>query len=171
MIARVRSTLAVLSLALVGLSVIGEEVSAGEVAAPQATDLVKPYLPDSLSLDGKVVYVDFWASWCVPCRQSFPWIEEQYDLYHKRGFEVVAVNVDTDHEAALKFLEATMATFPVIFDSTGSIAEQLGLQAMPTSYLYGRDGRLVSEHLGFRPEETDSLESVIFQLLEERTSE
>jgi thiol-disulfide isomerase/thioredoxin len=152
------ATLALLVLGMTALPARAEN-------APGLTDAIQAALPDSISLDDKVVYLDFWASWCVPCRQSFPKMQDLYDRYHSRGLEIVAVSVDKDHAAALKFLRDTKATFPVIFDSTGSLAEKYGLEAMPSSFIYGRDGQLVSRKRGFRPEDTDSLDYAIFKLL------
>ena len=126
---------------------------------------VQKSLPDKISLEGKVVYVDFWASWCLPCRKSFPWMQSMYDDYHSKGLEIVAVNVDIDHKSATKFLEENQVTFPVVFDSTGDLARLYGLEAMPTSFIYGRDGKLASQHLGFQEEGADDLEGVILELL------
>jgi thiol-disulfide isomerase/thioredoxin len=128
-------------------------------------DAVKAAIPDSISLDGKVVYVDFWASWCVPCRQSFPWMQRQYETFHKDGFEVIAASVDTDHKSAMKFLDENKATFPVVFDSAGTLAKLYDLKAMPTSFIYDRDGNLVTMHLGFVKQDADSLEMTISELL------
>ncbi len=150
-------------------------LTAGTIAvqaknAPDSIVAIQNILPDSTSLDGKVVYVDFWASWCLPCRHSFPWMQEMYNKYHRQGFEIVAVGVDKDHKAALKFLEDIKPGFPIVYDSTGEIAKQYGLEAMPTSFLYGRDGRLVMQNRGFRPEEADSLDAVLGHILNEGKS-
>jgi len=136
---------------------------AGDKAKP--LDAVKAAIPDSISLDGKVVYVDFWASWCVPCRQSFPWMQHQYERFHKDGFEVIAVSVDTDHKSAMKFLDENKATFPIVFDSAGTLAKLYDLKAMPTSFIYDREGNLVTSHLGFVKQEADSLQLTISQLV------
>ena len=137
---------------------------------PDSIDAIRAILPDSTALDGKVVYVDFWASWCVPCRHSFPWMQDLYERYRQKGFEIVAVGVDKDHKAALKFLGDIDPSFTVVFDSTGDLAKRYGLDAMPTSFVYGRDGRLALQNRGFRQEETDSLDRTISRLLNERTS-
>ena len=133
--------------------------------APDSIDVIQSLVPDSLNLDGKIVYVDFWASWCGPCRLSFPWMQALYNKYHKGGFEIVAVNVDKDHKAALEFMKDMQASFPVVFDSTGSLAKRYGVDAMPSSFIYGRDGRLVATHQGFAQDKTDSLDYDILQLL------
>jgi thiol-disulfide isomerase/thioredoxin len=128
-------------------------------------------LPDTVSLAGKVVYVDFWASWCAPCRLSFPWMQQIYEKYREKGFEIVAVSVDKDHNAALKFLKHSKATFTIVFDSTGELAKKLQLEAMPTSIIYDRGGRLVSKHSGFREEDTERLENSLARLINERKIE
>jgi cytochrome c biogenesis protein CcmG/thiol:disulfide interchange protein DsbE len=137
---------------------------------PDSLDVIRANLPDSVSLDGKVVYVDFWASWCMPCRLSFPWMQKLYTKYHNKGLEIVAVGVDKEHRSALKFLDDTKPTFPIIFDSTGSLAKRYELEAMPSSFVYGRDGRLRARNRGFRQEEADSLDKAILELLNERGS-
>jgi len=163
-----KSVTRLLPLALLFLLAGAASVQAGN--PPDSTDIIGSLLPDSLDLDGKVVYVDFWASWCAPCRQSFPWMQELYDRLRRRGLEIVAVSVDTDHSAALKFLKQADVTFPVLYDSTGTLAKQYGLEAMPTSFVYGRDGRLVATHRGFHKDEADSLEMAVVKLLGEGES-
>ena len=142
--------------------------------AGESTDSVnsiKEALPDSIALDGKVVYVDFWASWCVPCRQSFPWMQTIYDKYHSEGLEIIAVNVDKDHAAAMKFLGEHKAGFPILFDSTGSLAKLHELEAMPTSLIYDRDGHLVQRNQGFRQAEAEGVERTLQTLLKQEVSE
>jgi thiol-disulfide isomerase/thioredoxin len=134
--------------------------------AIDSVNIVQKALPDSLSLKGKVVYVDFWASWCAPCRQSFPWLQGLYERYHIKGLEIVAVNVDKDHNAALKFLQDHPVGFTVVYDSTGALAEQFKLEAMPSSFVYDRDGHLVAHHLGFVKENSDSLGEEIQKLVD-----
>jgi len=141
------------------------------IDAPDSIGELQRLLPDSTALEGKIVYVDFWASWCVPCRHSFPWMKELYDKYHPQGLEIVAIGVDKDHKAAMKFLDDIKPAFPVVFDSTGDIARQYGLETMPSSFIYGRDGRLRIKNRGFRPGETDSLDAVIGKMLNEGKSQ
>jgi thiol-disulfide isomerase/thioredoxin len=154
-----------LTLVTVAAPVTGRaENTSDSIAAVQAV------LPDSLSLKDRVVYVDFWASWCGPCRLSFPWMQGLYTRHRQKGLEIVAVCMDKDRKAALAFIKENKATFPVVFDSTGALAKRFNLEAMPTSFLYGRDGRLVSKHLGFDKDKTDSLETVMVQLLDRSKS-
>jgi cytochrome c biogenesis protein CcmG, thiol:disulfide interchange protein DsbE len=137
---------------------------------PKSIKLIASALTDSTQLNNKVVYVDFWASWCTPCRQSFPWMKELQENYRSKGLQVVAVNLDKNHKAAQAFLGETKAPFAVIFDSTGSIAKSYHLQAMPMSFLYGRDGNLRTSHEGFLPKDTLELNILIRKLLTESVS-
>lgn len=100
---------------------------------------------------GKVVYLDFWASWCTPCKLSFPWMNDLQRQYAQKGLVVVAVNVDHDRAAAGAFLHDTPASFPVIYDPEGKIAERFDVKDMPTSVLIGRDGAVHYVHQGFTP--------------------
>ena len=113
------------------------------------------------SLRGKFVYVDFWASWCVPCRKSFPWLRQLHQKYDSLGLAIVAINLDRKRSAAYKFLEQFPAPFLVAFDESGKTAEAFDVSAMPTSYLIDPSGRFVWAHVGFDPEEMDELEAQI----------
>ena len=144
---------------------IAVAISARAEHAPDSINTIQDLLPDSANLSGKVVYVDFWASWCPPCRNSFPWMQELYEKYHHLGLEIVAISVDKDHQSALNFLSETKPSFPVLFDSTSVLAKQYGLEAMPTSYVYGPDGHLAFQHVGFLPDDAEELDHDIFKLL------
>jgi cytochrome c biogenesis protein CcmG/thiol:disulfide interchange protein DsbE len=98
---------------------------------------------------GKVVYLDFWASWCKPCRHSFPWMNAMQQKYGADGLVIVAVNVDEQHADAEKFLKETPAGFTVIYDPAGKLAEQYGIYGMPSSFVIGRDGQVLQKHQGF----------------------
>jgi thiol-disulfide isomerase/thioredoxin len=117
------------------------------------------------ALHGKVVYVDFWASWCVPCRQSFPWMDELQRSLGKDGLIVIAVNVDHDRRDADRFLREFSPTFRIVYDSEGALAEQYRVGGMPTSFLIDRDGKIQLQHAGFRPRDRDELAGRIRTLL------
>jgi thiol-disulfide isomerase/thioredoxin len=87
---------------------------------------------DLSSFRGQVVYLDFWASWCAPCRKSFPWMRGMQERYANRGFAVVAVNLDRDSKSAQEFLEKNAAPFRVIYDSKGTLAKAYKVAAMPS---------------------------------------
>jgi thiol-disulfide isomerase/thioredoxin len=122
----------------------------------------------SLALAGKVVYVDFWASWCVPCRQSFPWMNGMLDKYEARGLRVVTVNLDRKPPDGRKFMRELGTTLPVVFDSTGTFAKLYRLEAMPTSFIYGRDGKLRVREEGFHTDHAEDVERTIQTLLDEK---
>ena len=110
---------------------------------------------------GRVVYVDFWASWCAPCKQSFPWMNDMQAKYGPRGFSVVGINVDQKREDADKFLASTPANFLVGYDSTGKVAEAYQPKGMPTSFLIGADGKVRAVHVGFKDSQREALEREI----------
>lgn len=118
---------------------------------------------------GKLVYLDFWASWCGPCKQSIPWMNALQEKYRSRGFEVIAINLDSNHEDAQKFLAATPAKFTVAFDSQGQTPRQYGVKGMPTSYLISREGIIMHRHMGFNSSDRDHLEQIIRTALDEKT--
>lgn len=133
-----------------------------------APELNLPGLKDAVSLaqlKGKVVYVDFWASWCGPCKKSFPFMNELKAKYGGQGFEVLAVNLDAKRSDADKFLAEVPAQFAVAFDMTGESAKRFDIKGMPSSYLVGRDGKIVAAHKGFHEEDRKELESRIVQVL------
>ena len=121
---------------------------------------------DSASLKGKLAYVDFWASWCVPCKQSFPWMNEMQAKYGDRGLHVLAINVDAKAADAEKFLTQVPAKFQVAFDSSGETPKQFAVKSMPSSYLIDGSGRVVYVHTGFRESDKNSIEAAIVAALD-----
>lgn len=116
---------------------------------------------------GRIVYLDFWASWCAPCRRALPEYARLERQWKSRGLSVLAVNVDTDSRAARQLLDHVPLGFPVVFDPKGIWAERFDLPTMPTSYLIDRKGIVRRIYAGFRPEELSALESSIDQVLRE----
>jgi cytochrome c biogenesis protein CcmG/thiol:disulfide interchange protein DsbE len=110
---------------------------------------------------GKLVYLDFWASWCGPCRHSFPWMNEMQTKYGPQGLQVVGINVDARTDDARSFLAATPARFVIAFDPAGAAPRQYGIKGMPSSVLIGPDGKVLFEHSGFREADRVELESRI----------
>lgn len=104
---------------------------------------------DLAQYKGKVIYLDFWASWCKPCRQSFPWMNAMEKKYSADGLVIVAVDLDEQRADADKFLKALPADFDIVYDSQGMLAEQYQLIGMPSSFLIGRDGTVIGRHQGF----------------------
>jgi thiol-disulfide isomerase/thioredoxin len=112
-------------------------------------------------LQGKLVYLDFWASWCGPCKQSFPWMNEMQARYGARGLKIVAVNLDAKREDADKFLAEVPARFAVAFDAKGDSAKRYAVKGMPTSVLIGPGGQVLAVHNGFRDNQRAELEAAI----------
>jgi thiol-disulfide isomerase/thioredoxin len=119
-------------------------------------------------LRGRVVYVDFWASWCGPCRRSFPWMNEIEQRYAAKGLTVVAINVDAKREDAERFLHQYPAKFAVVYDASGATPRAYDVKAMPSSYVIDRNGKIARIEQGFLDEKRDALEESIRSLVEPR---
>jgi peroxiredoxin len=98
---------------------------------------------------GKTVYLDFWASWCGPCRLSFPWMNEMQTRHGAQGLQIVAINLDRKAADAAAFLARLPAGFLIAFDEAGKTPRSYGVSAMPSSFLIGPDGRVLAAHRGF----------------------
>ena len=149
------------------LAVSGAAAQAATPGQP-APELKLPGQQGTVNLTdykGKVVYVDFWASWCGPCRQSFPWMNEMQAKYGARGFVVLGVNVDAKRDEADKFLAQNPARFTLAFDAKGETPKSFAIKGMPTSVLVGADGLVINQHSGFRDEERAALEASIVAAL------
>lgn len=137
---------AVLVLGFLGL------VASGAQAAPP---------PELGEIKGKVVWLDFWASWCVPCRRSFPWLNQMQAKYAAQGLEIVGVNLDNDKGDANKFLKEVPARFTLKFDPGGKLATRFDVQAMPSSFLLDASGKVLASHAGFKLTDEAQLEAQI----------
>lgn len=139
-------------------------VSVGIAVAEEAAN------PDPLGLAnhrGEVVVVDFWASWCKPCRQELPWLAQMAARHQEAGLTVLTVNVDAKRADAEKLLTTLGVTLPVTWDPDGKLAEANHLEGMPTSLVFDRQGQLTSTHVGFRTEDEAAFEAEIVRLLAE----
>ena len=116
--------------------------------------------------EGQVVYIDFWASWCKPCRKSFPWMSELQTRYDGKGLVVIAINLDEVRRDADAFIQTLDPKFKILFDQEAVSAGSFGVRGMPSSYLIDQEGRLVSRHIGFREAEKAEIESRVRDLLE-----
>jgi cytochrome c biogenesis protein CcmG/thiol:disulfide interchange protein DsbE len=101
-------------------------------------------------IKGKVIWLDFWASWCAPCRRSFPWLNQMQTKYAAQGLQVVAVNLDGEKSVADKFLKEVPARFTLKFDPAGKLATKFDVQAMPSSFLLDASGNVLASHAGFK---------------------
>lgn len=117
---------------------------------------------------GKVVYLDFWASWCGPCKQSFPFMSGLKQQYGAKGLSVVTINLDKSPAQAAAFLKQVGVGLPVVYDSNGKIAKQYAVKDMPTSLVIDRSGNIRFTHKGFYPGKTADYTAHVAQLINER---
>ncbi len=154
------STILATALAACSLALPAWALDAGSTAP----EMTLPGLKDIVSLSqykGKVVYLDFWASWCGPCKQSFPFMNQMQAKYGAQGLQVVAVNLDANRADADAFLAEVPAQFTVAMDAKGETARRFEVKAMPSSVLVGRDGKVLVVHKGFRADDKQELEQRI----------
>ncbi len=137
----------------------------GEAAPPFALPAATGETVALDKLRGHVVYVDFWASWCGPCRRSFPWMNEMQQKYGARGFTVVGINVDKKRADAERFLQQTPASFTIVFDAPGTTPAAYAVKGMPSSYLIDAQGNVAAMDVGFFDDRKAGLEERIRALL------
>ena len=150
----------ILTALLLSLSLIADSGTAAPAPATPDWPLLK-------SFSGKVVLVDFWASWCGPCLRSFPWMNDLQQHYGGEGLVIVAVNLDQERALADAFLSKLPPNFRIEYDAAGTVARQFGVQVMPSSFLVDRKGRVRVAHAGFRDAQRAEREQQIVQLLKE----
>jgi cytochrome c biogenesis protein CcmG/thiol:disulfide interchange protein DsbE len=124
---------------------------------------------DLTAYRGKVVYVDFWASWCAPCKQSFPWLGSLVREYASQNFVVIGVNVDKDRDRAERFLNETPANFTIVYDPQGELATAYKVAGMPSGILIDRTGHVRFQHAGFSEKQKGHYEEQLQTLLVEKT--
>jgi Peroxiredoxin len=122
---------------------------------------------DIHQFQGKVLYVDFWASWCSPCAKSFPFLNDLDREFRDRGLQIIGVNLDEERSDAQNFLAKHPANFTVAIKSNKQCAKDFGVKAMPSSYLVDRNGVIRHVHLGFRAGEAKQLRALVEHLLAE----
>ncbi|GAB5500485.1 MAG: TlpA disulfide reductase family protein [Pseudohongiellaceae bacterium] len=106
---------------------------------------------------GKVVFLDFWASWCPPCLVSLPAYQRMYEQYRSSDWALVAINVDEDTEDGLEFLVDNPVTYPVIADPRGDIGIPYNIRSLPVSYLIDQQGNIVERYRGFEPGDEEQI--------------
>jgi peroxiredoxin len=119
---------------------------------------------------GRVVLIDFWASWCGPCRLAFPAINDLHVELRDRGFEAIAINLDEQRKDADRFLADRPHALTVLFDPKGGSATSFGLGGMPSSFVVDREGRVRFAHTGFTPATLNEYRREILLLLRETGS-
>jgi peroxiredoxin len=110
---------------------------------------------------GNVVMINFWASWCGPCRQEMPLLESIYKKYNKMGFTLLGVNVEPDSNAANEWLKATPVSFPILYDRDSTVSKLYDVAGMPSTVIIDRGGKLRVVHRGYKPgDENEYLDSI-----------
>jgi len=156
-----------LALALTG-AVFTAQADAINVPAPDFT--LESRSGDNVRLEdhrGEVVMLNFWASWCGPCRQEMPLMDGIYSRYQDLGFTILAVNVDENRDEALRFLDKVPVNYPVLYDPESSVSELYEVPAMPTTVMIDRDGTARYIHYGYKPGYEDEYEAQIRELVRE----
>lgn len=161
---RAVAMLALILLTSFGVTAWAAGIKIGDAFPDLATFQLEGKLPENLK--GKVVMVDFWASWCEPCKESFPAMEALQQRYREKGLVIVAVNMDEKRADMEEFLKKNPATFAIVRDAKQKLAEKSGISTMPSSFLIDRQGKVRFAHSGYRGAETKKkYEQEIEQLL------
>lgn len=116
---------------------------------------------------GDVVMINFWATWCGPCRQEMPLLDELYERYQRVGFSLLGVNIDDDSRRAMKMVQELGVKFPVLFDENKDVSKLYKVDAMPVTILVDREGRVRHVHHGYKPGYEDKYLTEIRSLLRE----
>jgi len=121
---------------------------------------------DIQKYEGKIVYLDFWASWCIPCRKSFPWMNKIQAQYSSDKLVVITINLDKKKELATNFLKEYPANFQVFYDPEGKLAKKYQIRGMPSSILFDATGKPVAAHKGFFSRSIPKYEAEIKDLIQ-----
>jgi thiol-disulfide isomerase/thioredoxin len=147
----------------------------GAMAAGPAPPIWAPQADGTMTglkaLRGNVVFVDFWASWCAPCRESLPQLDGWHRELGGRGFSVLAVNVDTEQRKSLAFLKQKPVSYPVVYDPEGVWPEQYAIKGMPSAFLVDRQGRIHASYHGYKEKDLPRIRRQIEALLAETRRE
>ena len=146
-----RKTILIASLA--ALAHVG--IAASDLTGQAAPDFaLKSATGDNLRLSeyrGDVVMINFWATWCGPCRQEMPLLDDLYGRYQRVGFSLLGVNIDDDSRRAMQMVEELGVTFPVLFDASKEVSKLYQVEAMPVTVIVDRTGTVRHVHHGYKP--------------------
>ena len=151
---------------LLGVGSAGADISTGP--APDFT--LKSHSGENLRLSefrGEVVMINFWASWCGPCRQEMPLLDELYTQYQPLGFTILGVNVEEDSTKARQLLKDIPVSFPVLFDNESEVSKLYKVVAMPSTVLVDRDGNVRYLHQGYKPGYEEQYQEQVRALIRE----
>jgi len=162
-----RHLLLLLFLASFYSSVRAIEVNAKAPSCPAILEL-KDTLLDLKKYRGKVIYLDFWATWCPPCKKSMPFLNALRNELVDQGFEIIAINVDENSEDARQFLKQHPVNYLIAMDPAGKCPSEYNLMAMPSAYFIDRQGIVRYIHLGFRKSDEQEIRHQVMALLGEK---
>jgi peroxiredoxin len=153
---RARGRVKLLSILIAGLPMLPGAVLAANivpgVVAPNFVLNSSTGKPISLAdLKGQVVLINFWASWCGPCRQEMPILDQLYHSYQAAGFTLIGVNVEPNASDAQKFLKGTPVSFPILFDPKSMVSQLYEVSGMPSTIIVDRNGKIAYVHHGYKP--------------------
>jgi thiol-disulfide isomerase/thioredoxin len=153
---RIAAVAAALAIALPAL--------AGNTSGPAPSFTLASRAGQDVSLaqyKGQVVMINFWASWCGPCRQEMPLLESIYKKYNRMGFTLLGVNVEPNSQAANDWLKATPVSFPILYDKDSKVSKLYDVAGMPSTVIIDRSGNLRVLHRGYKPgDENEYLDSI-----------
>jgi len=150
--------------------VLSPLAQAGKVSGPAPDFTLKSRSGENIKLSelrGDVVMINFWASWCAPCRQEMPLLEDIYEKYGDLGFTLLGVNVEEDSAPALDLLRQIPVSFPILFDNANKVSKLYKVVAMPSTVLVDRDGNMRYLHRGYLPGYEDEYVKQIKELIRE----
>lgn len=157
-------------LTLVATMLISLIANAGEISGPAPDFTLKSNSGKNLKLSeyrGQVVLLNFWASWCGPCRQEMPLLSNMQNKYSKLGFTILGVNVEEDSSAAKKMLRDVKVTFPILYDTENKASKAYDVSAMPSTVMIDRNGNMRYLHKGYKPGDEKAYVKWIKKLLRE----
>ncbi|ACL71644.1 peroxiredoxin-like protein [Thioalkalivibrio sulfidiphilus HL-EbGr7] len=160
--------LRLLALCLLGALFIMSPAAASSPMAPDFT--LKSASGENLRLSdfrGQVVLLNFWATWCAPCRQEMPPLNALHERYQRLGFVVLGVSIDDDPRVAARMAQQLSVSYPILFDTDKRISRLYEVRAMPSTYLIDRDGRVRHVHLGYRDGYIEMYQQQVRELLQE----
>ena len=163
------SFLRMLCIPLLGLFLQLPAVAAVPVIGQKAPDFtLRSHQGKNIKLSeyrGQVVMINFWTTWCGPCRQELPLLNRMHEKYHKAGFQLLGINVDDQVGAAQAMVDRLALRFPVLYDTTKQVSKRYDLDAMPTTLIVDRDGKVRYLHRGYRSGDEKEYEDRIREIL------
>ncbi len=155
---------------LLSSMLMASAVYAKDMIGPAPDFTLKSRSGENLKLSefrGEVVLINFWASWCGPCRQEMPLLDQLYQRYNPIGFTILGINVEEDPGQAMKLLKDVPVSFPILFDTENSVSKLYQLTGMPSTMIVDRDGNIRFQHFAYLPGYEKKYEEQIKELIRE----